>query len=466
MIAYTCGGGICTINPDGSGNQRLAPALEGSDPAWSPDGTKIAFTGGSGNSAEIYVMQADGSLLHPVTVNQVEDQDPTWSADGSKIVFSSARVPGDPTAVYLFGMNADGSQQTRLAPSTPDLVQLNPSWEPRGSRIAYSCSNQGFYNGICIVNSDGTGRSFLGPGGPPSWLPEGGRIAFHHQEPGQESADVFTMNPDGTGRTVVTSGAPTVHNYEPKFADSEKGVCLTPSSCPPFSSIVTRDADGTDPDGLTSQPQADTQPDWQPLRPSAYPRPLSAGKLRVSLVPAYASCGNPNRTHGPPLDRPSCSPPALASQHLTVGGANGTAANFAGSARVSAIEGDPSTSADDADVRLRLSLADVRTTDLGDYTGELLSSQTLRLTDRTSGAATVEDVTYSFPLQCSPTSAESIGSTCAVDTTADAVAPGAVVEGVRSIWQLGQLQVFDGGRDGVASTEPNTLFAVQGFFVP
>ena len=59
-----------------------------------------------------------------------------------------------------------------------------------------------------------------------------------------------------------------------------------------------------------------------------------------------------------------------------------------------------------------------------------------------------------------------IGSTCSLNTTADAVLPGVVKETRRAIWQLGQVQVFDGGSDGVVSTTPNTLFLTQGIFVP
>jgi hypothetical protein len=53
-----------------------------------------------------------------------------------------------------------------------------------------------------------------------------------------------------------------------------------------------------------------------------------------------------------------------------------------------------------------------------------------------------------------------------VSTTFNAVAPGAIVAGVRSIWELGDVKVFDGGPDGLASTAPNTLFERQGVFVP
>ena len=58
------------------------------------------------------------------------------------------------------------------------------------------------------------------------------------------------------------------------------------------------------------------------------------------------------------------------------------------------------------------------------------------------------------------------GSTCSAATTADALIPGFVVEGKRSVWQLDKVEVFDGGPDGDVATPDNTLFATQGVFVP
>ena len=49
---------------------------------------------------------------------------------------------------------------------------------------------------------------------------------------------------------------------------------------------------------------------------------------------------------------------------------------------------------------------------------------------------------------------------------AGAIVPGAVKEGKRAVWQVGQVQVYDGGADGAVTTSPNTLFARQGVFVP
>jgi hypothetical protein len=59
------------------------------------------------------------------------------------------------------------------------------------------------------------------------------------------------------------------------------------------------------------------------------------------------------------------------------------------------------------------------------------------------------------------------GSTCAANTTADALVPGTVKEGRRSIWQMSRVEVDDGGADGDADAPAdNTLFMVQGLFVP
>ena len=58
------------------------------------------------------------------------------------------------------------------------------------------------------------------------------------------------------------------------------------------------------------------------------------------------------------------------------------------------------------------------------------------------------------------------GRVLRIDTTLDAIVPGAVREGSRAIWELGEMQVFDGGPDVEADTEPNGLFLTQGLFVP
>jgi len=204
-----------------------------------------------------------------------------------------------------------------------------------------------------------------------------------------------------------------------------------------------------------------------------YARPISASPLQVSLVPAYTKCLAPNRTHGPPLASSSCAPPQQASTQLTVGtfDANGQTPQSRGRLRLAVVPGDPVTPADEADVNADFSLEDVRRQGtLVDYPGELKANLAVRLTDGASGPsqsdrATVSDMSFPITVPCA-TTAGTAGSTCSVATSFDAVVPGSAQERKRSVWELDQVEVFDGGADGLASTNPNTLFAVQGLFIP
>jgi predicted NUDIX family NTP pyrophosphohydrolase len=205
-----------------------------------------------------------------------------------------------------------------------------------------------------------------------------------------------------------------------------------------------------------------------------FPRPRAATPLYTPLVVAYGSCAVPNRAHADPLAYGSCDPPAPSSQYVSVGtpDANGNAANAAGAARYSVLLGDPATPADEADVKLNMSMTDVREqATLDDYTGELWTAVNVRLTDRLNVAPstpqTVSDFEFGFAVPCAATVDSAIGSTCSLDTTADAILPGAVPERGRTIWELGQTRVQDGGEDGQgATTADNTLFLAQGIFVP
>ena len=211
--------------------------------------------------------------------------------------------------------------------------------------------------------------------------------------------------------------------------------------------------------------------------PQGYPRPMGATPLRASLVPAYQECTAPDREHGPPLAFGSCASPDPESSELTVGtpDANGQGAKSIGFARFAVQNGNPATPADEADVGVQMSITDVRrTSDLEDYTGEVSLKHPWRWTDRNHSVgpgggnvpATMIDVTFPVVTSCTATADPAVGSTCSISTTLDAIVPDAIKEGKRSIWEMGQVYVEDGGADGVAATSPNTLFARQGVFVP
>jgi hypothetical protein len=201
------------------------------------------------------------------------------------------------------------------------------------------------------------------------------------------------------------------------------------------------------------------------LQGCGYPRPKGASPLRVPLVVAYNPCASPNSQHGAPLAFGSCRPPQQASGQLTVGtpDANGKAPNSIGFVNYVAIPGD---------TRVSVSITDVRKkSDLSDYTGELQADESVRITDSRNGpsqdeAGTVQDTHFPITVPCAATADTTVGSTCAVSTTANAVVPEVISAGHRTIWELGQINVFDGGTDGLAGTQPNGLFADQGIFVP
>jgi len=215
---------------------------------------------------------------------------------------------------------------------------------------------------------------------------------------------------------------------------------------------------------------------------TGFPRPKAASPLQTALVAAYQTCSSPNRTHGPPLAHPSCNPPVRSSAPLTVGtpDANGFGANSTAFARYSVKPGNLSTSADEADVKITASITDVRNHPAGtDYTGQVLLTAQLTITDNDNAAETPEPATtearpFEVPVQCSATADTTRGGACALTTSYDAVIPGAVSERQRAIWALGQIQVRDAGPNGTgyASCPPTcgdgdeTVFMRQGIFVP
>jgi hypothetical protein len=217
---------------------------------------------------------------------------------------------------------------------------------------------------------------------------------------------------------------------------------------------------------------------------ASHPRPQAASPLRLSLVPAFKQCTSPNRTHGSPLAFPSCNPPAQASNSLTVGtpDANGAGAHSVGSVTLKVKVTSPE------DVLITLTITDVRcmpgtsssvcnsanSADGPDYSGELQGNGTIRISDHYNGpglneAATVVDIPFPVSAPCSNTADPSTGGVCTVTASSCGQPPDicSVKDGERAVVELTQFQVFDGGSDGqVSTTGDNTLFAVQGLFIP
>ena len=145
------------------------PTLSESDPAWSPDGRRIAFVryDEAGESEGILVLDLRTRRLRRLTSGSAPD----WSPNGSKLVFVAATRTGSVIAV----INADGSGERRIISPREDLN--SPAWSPDGARIAYATLPRDWTGDwqqarLFIARADGTrARLFVRGGAQADWRP-------------------------------------------------------------------------------------------------------------------------------------------------------------------------------------------------------------------------------------------------------------------------------------------------------
>jgi Tol biopolymer transport system component/PKD repeat protein len=228
---------VIVVQP-GSGSLTVA---SGTEPAWSPDGSKIAFVGNLDGG--IFVLNlVDWSLVQITT----DGASPAWSPDGLKIAFSSTRT--GPFELYV--MNADGSAVTQVTDNVRFAGQ--PAWSPDGGRIAFDCQVDIYNWDICAVNANGTEfvRLTNDPAGDSSaaWSPDGATIAFATRRY-QTQPEIAMMNPDGSGVRRVSPG---IAGFGPVWSpDSTRIAFEIPfeGACTDYcgdGSIYVMNIDGTD----------------------------------------------------------------------------------------------------------------------------------------------------------------------------------------------------------------------------
>jgi WD40-like Beta Propeller Repeat len=464
---------------------------------------KIAYQNDTIDGPEIHVIDQDGTN----DLNLGTGQEPSWSPDGTRIAYRDAG---------LWLMNADGTGKHAILTDNANGSVINPAWSPAADKLVFvreacqgSGSAQTCSSTLNTVNPDGTGETTIVRDQPPHplhpvWSSDGTLIIFTKGStyPDSCSGGIYTVDPDGTHVATLTDGngacdpdsspdshkflwsanggttwssrdrstwAQVGHGFVEAVWSPDGTKIVARGDCCAFSpySIYVMNADGTAPKLLTNQIAIDSEPNWQPITRN-YARPRGASPFLAYLVPSYNRCASPNSTHGSPLAFGSCSPPQPPSGFLTMGTPDANQKAPQGLAAVV-------LTARPADLRIDVGMRDIRKgSDLSDYTGEVQLFSNVRITDRNNtpnpggpGPATLQDRSFVVPFSCTATASTSIGSDCNISTSVNALYPGAIVANQRAIWQLGEVQVYDGGPDGLVSTPiDNSLFLNQGLFVP
>jgi Tol biopolymer transport system component len=237
--AVTCD--IWSMHPDGTEQTNLTntPELNEWGPAWSPDGTRIAYVEGDTFSNRILVMNADGSAQTPVVPIPSYQFGPTWSADGTQLAFTR-EVPGEIITIQfdIFAVNVDGTNETNLTHSDSD--EIDAAWSPDGTKIAFAGVRPETMSGgepgaqweIVTINPDGSGEQILTAGVPgtprgdsleedraPAWSPDSAMLVYMTQsvDPCCPPWQLEKVNRDGNG-IVLLSDNPAVDDMFPAFS--------------------------------------------------------------------------------------------------------------------------------------------------------------------------------------------------------------------------------------------------------
>jgi len=194
-IVLTVDGDIFVMDDDGSRRRRLTQnttAID-TDPRWSPDGTKIAFARymekeKSQTTAELFVMNADGTDPQRLTHNNVTDNVPSWSPDSTQIAFTS-----DQNGVWeVYVIDVATRDITQVTAGGRDAPSTVPDWSPDGTQIVFERFLK-IPNGIApktifVMDADGQNQRRVLPDPPldgpptlryfPRWSADGQRILF------------------------------------------------------------------------------------------------------------------------------------------------------------------------------------------------------------------------------------------------------------------------------------------------
>jgi Tol biopolymer transport system component len=252
-------------------------------PAWSPDGSHLAFKTTQFGSNQLAVMNADGTgeALLTRTFRFSEGQ-PSWSADQKTLIYR--RTPENPLVQDgdIWALDVEASKPDPANPVTHPVLQMTgderyPTFSPDGTQIAFRHGDDlvepSGDEEVYVMNADGTNVRRLTDNADfdsaPAWSPDGQWLAFEHAPgdtltPGTEpqEKDIYVMRPDGSDVRRLTD-SPGL-DEGPVWSPDGTKIAFS-SARDGQQEIYVMNADGSDQRRLTTNPARDESPDWQPL---------------------------------------------------------------------------------------------------------------------------------------------------------------------------------------------------------
>jgi Tol biopolymer transport system component len=205
------------MNSDGSNVTQLTSTGD-QVTSWSPQGDKLLSKVFDSNSLpQIFKMNSGGTgrtqltFGPPLYTGWGANWDAAWSPDGTRIAFTTDRDSTIGNNCYeIYVMNADGSNPTPLRPQPPCVLNWSawePAWSPDGSKIAYAADVSATV-AIFVMNADGSGPIQLTQGADdeqPSWNEDGTKIVFAHHPTSGGTSQVYSVSPNGSSETQLTN---------------------------------------------------------------------------------------------------------------------------------------------------------------------------------------------------------------------------------------------------------------------
>lgn len=212
----------------------------------------------AGGNGLIFLMDGDGANVEQVTTGGSSPQQdfPNLSPDRSKILYTDWRADVPDPSADIYVVNADGSNVTRL--TDDPAADWDAVWSPTGQMIAFQRDRGGGWE-IYIMNADGSGVRRLTNGRGPDWSPEGGKISFFDDQDG--NPEIYVINVDGSERTQLTENA--AGDFRPAWSPDGDKIAFDSDRDGNFE-IYIMDADGSNVVRLTDDPDFDSDATWSP----------------------------------------------------------------------------------------------------------------------------------------------------------------------------------------------------------